>query len=79
MVASGLTGVLLLVLSDLAAREAFQPRQVPVGVVTGLLGGAFLAWLLTREWRKGTRMTDHEARLRTEPGAGRGAGCRPTR
>lgn len=53
VVASGLTGVLLLVLSDLAAREAFQPRQVPVGVVTGLLGGAFLAWLLTREWRKG--------------------------
>ena len=53
VLAAGLTGALLLILSDLAARELFQPRQVPVGVVTGLLGGAFLAWLLTREWRKG--------------------------
>ncbi|WP_235738856.1 FecCD family ABC transporter permease [Nocardioides alcanivorans] len=53
LVASGITGAMLLVLADLAARELFQPRQVPVGVVTGLLGGAFLAWLLTREWRKG--------------------------
>lgn len=53
LVASGLTGALLLVLADLAAREAFQPRQLPVGVLTGLVGGAYLAWLLGREWRKG--------------------------
>lgn len=53
MMASGLCGAALLVLADLAARELFQPRQVPVGVVTGLLGGLFLAWLLSREWRKG--------------------------
>ncbi|MBS4753031.1 iron chelate uptake ABC transporter family permease subunit [Nocardioides sp. zg-ZUI104] len=53
LVASGVMGALLLVLADHAARELFQPRQVPVGVVTGLLGGAFLAWLLTREWRRG--------------------------
>ncbi|GAA1508482.1 iron chelate uptake ABC transporter family permease subunit [Nocardioides humi] len=53
LLASALTGSLLLVLSDHAARELFQPRQVPVGVVTGFLGGIFLAWLLTREWRKG--------------------------
>ncbi|SDT19335.1 FecCD family ABC transporter permease [Actinoplanes derwentensis] len=53
LVASGLTGALLLVLADLAAREAFQPRQLPVGVLTGLVGGLYLAWLLSREWRKG--------------------------
>ncbi|MCR1781242.1 iron chelate uptake ABC transporter family permease subunit [Nocardioides carbamazepini] len=53
LVTSGLTGAVVLVLADHAARELFQPRQVPVGVVTGLIGGAFLAWLLTREWRKG--------------------------
>jgi iron complex transport system permease protein len=51
--AAGLTGALLLVISDFAAREAFQPRQLPVGVVTGVVGGGYLAWLLTREWRKG--------------------------
>lgn len=53
LLAAALMGSLLLVLSDHAARELFQPRQVPVGVVTGFLGGIFLAWLLTREWRKG--------------------------
>jgi iron complex transport system permease protein len=53
LVAAAITGALLLVLADHAARELFQPRQVPVGVMTGLVGGAFLAWLLTREWRKG--------------------------
>lgn len=52
LVASALTGSFLLVVADHAAREAF-PRQLPVGVVTGVAGGLFLAWLLTREWRKG--------------------------
>ncbi|GAA2229464.1 iron chelate uptake ABC transporter family permease subunit [Herbiconiux moechotypicola] len=50
---AALTGSVLLVLSDLAAREAFQPRQLPVGVVTGLVGGLYLIWLLGHEWRKG--------------------------
>ncbi|HYG94905.1 MAG TPA: iron chelate uptake ABC transporter family permease subunit [Nocardioides sp.] len=53
LVASALTGALLLVLADHAARELFQPRMVAVGVMTGLVGGLYLAWLLTREWRKG--------------------------
>lgn len=52
LVASALTGSLLLVLADHAAREAF-PRQLPVGVVTGVVGGVFLIWLLSLEWRKG--------------------------
>ncbi len=53
LVGSALCGAVLLVFADLAAREAFQPRQLPVGVLTGLIGGAYLAWLLGREWRKG--------------------------
>lgn len=53
LLAAGVTGALLLVVTDLAAREAFQPRQLPVGVLTGLVGGGYLAWLLGREWRKG--------------------------
>lgn len=52
LVVSGLTGSLLLVLADHAAREAF-PRQLPVGVVTGVVGGLFLIWLLGSEGRKG--------------------------
>lgn len=53
LLAAGLTGALLLVVTDLVAREAFQPRQPPVGVLTGLVGGVYLGWLLTREWKKG--------------------------
>ncbi|NYJ03383.1 iron complex transport system permease protein [Nocardioides thalensis] len=53
LVASGLTGALFLVVADHAARELFQPRQVAVGVMTGVVGGLYLAWLLTREWRSG--------------------------
>ena len=53
LVTSALTGAVLLVLADLAAREAFQPRQLPVGVLTGVVGGIYLIWLLGREWKKG--------------------------
>ena len=53
LVASALTAALLVVLADHAARELFQPRMAAVGIVTGLAGGLYLAWLLTREWRKG--------------------------
>ncbi|GAA4194809.1 iron chelate uptake ABC transporter family permease subunit [Gryllotalpicola kribbensis] len=50
LLASGLTGAVFLVLTDWAAREAFQPRQLPVGVLTGVVGGLYLIWLLGREW-----------------------------
>ncbi|OYO20448.1 iron ABC transporter permease [Enemella evansiae] len=45
-------GALLLTGADLFALRAFAPTQVPVGVVTGCLGGAYLIWLLTREARR---------------------------
>ncbi|SHN11068.1 FecCD family ABC transporter permease [Actinacidiphila paucisporea] len=50
---SALMGATLLVLADLTAQHAFGPAQVPVGVATGLLGGAYLLWLLTTERRSG--------------------------
>jgi iron complex transport system permease protein len=53
LLVSGLVGAALLVVADLVAREAFQPRQYPVGVLTGVIGGAYLAWLLGREWKAG--------------------------
>jgi iron complex transport system permease protein len=53
LLASGLTGGVFLVLADWAAREAFQPRQLPVGVLSGVVGGLYLVWLLSREWKKG--------------------------
>jgi iron complex transport system permease protein len=50
---SAVTGALLMVLSDFVAQRLLAPAQLPVGVVTGAVGGAYLAWLLSRQWRKG--------------------------
>ena len=46
--ASALAGAALLVLADLAARTVVRPAELPVGVVTTLLGGPFFLWLLRR-------------------------------
>ncbi len=54
LVPAMVTGALLLVLSDLVAQRLPTPAQLPVGVVTGAVGGVYLAWLLTVQWRKGT-------------------------
>jgi iron complex transport system permease protein len=53
-VPAALVGMLLVTLSDIVAREAFSPTQLPVGVVTGVVGGPYLLWLLARSNRKGT-------------------------
>lgn len=51
LTASAVVGALVLVLADLIAQHAF-PTQVPVGVVTVVIGGAYLVWLLIHESRR---------------------------
>ncbi|MFF9606774.1 FecCD family ABC transporter permease [Streptomyces sp. NPDC014684] len=46
-------GAALLVTADWAAQRAFGADQLPVGVVTGVLGGCYLLWLLVAERRAG--------------------------
>ncbi|MGW1895207.1 FecCD family ABC transporter permease [Streptomyces sp. NPDC002004] len=46
-------GAALLVTADWAAQRAFGADQLPVGVVTGVLGGIYLLWLLVTERRAG--------------------------
>lgn len=46
-----LGGPTFLVLADLVARTALAPQEIPVGVVTALLGGPFFLFLLRREGR----------------------------
>jgi len=53
LVAAGLTGALMVLVSDFAAQRLFAPTQLPVGVVTGAVGGVYLAWLLVSQWRRG--------------------------
>ncbi|GAA3593601.1 iron-enterobactin ABC transporter permease [Klugiella xanthotipulae] len=49
---AALTGALLVLGSDLIAQRLYAPTQLPVGVVSGALGGLYLIGLLVREWRK---------------------------
>jgi iron complex transport system permease protein len=47
---AALVGSLFLIWVDVIARTAFDPIELPVGVITALLGGPFFLWLL---WRQG--------------------------
>ena len=49
--ASFFAGAAFLVLCDTASRTLFAPAEIPVGVITALLGGPFFVILLRR--RKG--------------------------
>jgi iron complex transport system permease protein len=51
LVSAALMGAALLVLSDLVSLRL--PVTLPVGVVTGVLGGLYLVWLLSMRGRKG--------------------------
>ncbi|RSS42830.1 iron ABC transporter permease [Streptomyces sp. WAC07061] len=48
---AALAGAVFLVLADLVARTAAAPEEVPVGVVTALVGGPFFLWMLRRTSR----------------------------
>ncbi|WP_338686108.1 iron ABC transporter permease [Streptomyces acidiscabies] len=48
LVASGLTGAVVLVTADLVARVLVPPVEIPVGALTALVGGPYLLWLLGR-------------------------------
>jgi iron complex transport system permease protein len=47
-------GALLLAAADLAARRTFAPTELPVGVVTAILGAPYLLYLLARANRIGS-------------------------
>jgi iron complex transport system permease protein len=44
--ASALTGALLTLLADDLARTIMAPLELPVGIITSLLGGVFFLYLL---------------------------------
>ncbi|TDW81213.1 iron chelate uptake ABC transporter family permease subunit [Kribbella sp. VKM Ac-2566] len=54
MITSGLLGALVVGLSDLVAQHAFGETQLPVGVVTGVVGAPYLMFLLARANRVGS-------------------------
>jgi iron complex transport system permease protein len=47
--AATLFGAAFLVLCDLLARTVMAPVEIPVGIITALIGGPFFLWLLVRQ------------------------------
>jgi iron complex transport system permease protein len=45
---SAATGAVLLLAADVAARSVVAPQELPVGLLTAVLGGAYLLVLLRR-------------------------------
>lgn len=45
---SALVGAIFLVLADMAARVIIPPQDIPIGVITGLVGGVFFIALMRR-------------------------------
>ncbi len=46
--ASALFGAIYLLWSDIIARTIMAPDDMPIGIVTGLIGGVFFIWLLRK-------------------------------
>ncbi len=50
--ASALSGAAFIVLADLLARTLLAPREIPLGVITALIGAPFFIYLLRRHRRE---------------------------
>ena len=48
---AALLGSVFLVWTDIGARTLFAPEDIPIGIMTGLIGGLFFIWLLSRTRR----------------------------
>jgi iron complex transport system permease protein len=53
VVLSALMGGLLLMVADVLARWIVAPQELPVGVLTAVLGGSYLLWLMHRRRGRG--------------------------
>ncbi|WP_243834253.1 FecCD family ABC transporter permease [Halanaerobium saccharolyticum] len=49
IVFSGLTGAIFLIWTDVLARSLLQGTEMPIGIITSLLGAPFFIWILIRK------------------------------
>ncbi|OSZ75696.1 iron ABC transporter permease [Hydrogenophaga sp. IBVHS1] len=54
VVLSAMMGGLLLMAADVLARWVIAPQELPVGVLTAVLGGSYLLWLMHRRRQPGS-------------------------
>lgn len=50
--ASALFGAFLLLVADTFARTVVSPAEMPVGILTSLIGGPFFLWLLVKQYSR---------------------------
>lgn len=55
LLASALSAVVIVLAADLVAQHLVPEREVPVGIITGAVGGPFLLWLLATSGRASGR------------------------
>lgn len=52
VVGSALFSAIFLVCADAVARVVFAPQELPIGIITGLIGAPFLVWLIRTQGRQ---------------------------
>ncbi|MCL4561411.1 MAG: iron ABC transporter permease [Chloroflexi bacterium] len=55
-----LGGAIMLLLADVLARWVLAPQELPVGIITALVGAPFFLWVLQRAKRNGPRIEGKE-------------------
>lgn len=53
IVPAAFVGAFVTIVADLAARRAFAPTELPVGIATAIIGAPYLLWLLARQGQNG--------------------------
>lgn len=53
VIPAAFVGALVVVAADLAARRLLAPTELPVGIMTSIMGAPYLLWLLTRQAKTG--------------------------
>jgi iron complex transport system permease protein len=54
VVPAAFVGAFVTVVADLAARRVLAPTELPVGILTAVIGAPYLIWLLSRRTRTGS-------------------------
>lgn len=52
VLSAALAGALMMTVADWAGRSLFAPIEIPVGVITAVVGGPYLLWILLRPARR---------------------------
>jgi iron complex transport system permease protein len=50
--ASALLGATMMVVVDIVAREVIPPAELPIGIITAVIGAPVFLWILLREQRR---------------------------